>query len=162
MPRGPALVRAPDLSESGADLLDVDRPESTVEPAELADLVRRENRIADLRIALMSRTLREETVDHGWARTTERAFLDAAGSRELTGSRLTGVECRSTLCKVDVEHENAQAAELWSAVFPLRIASVSSRVMERRYVERAGHRRSTAFVARMGHRLPTLEEPVAQ
>jgi len=127
-------------------------------PADLDEERQRDEETADRRVALMTRVLTEESVDRGWARGAEDALGEAARSPELSGSRVTALECRSTICRIDVEHESFRAAERWTAVFALRIATVSVRAMERRYHDAGGVRRSTMFVARTGHRLPEIEQ----
>lgn len=56
-------------------------------------------------------TLRSETADPAWVRAMEARVGDYFRSERATGSSLVREECRSTLCKLEVQHTSAESAD---------------------------------------------------
>jgi hypothetical protein len=54
--------------------------------------------------------LRAEAVDPAWGRAMETRVDDYFRSERATGSSLVRTECRSTLCKLEVQHVGAESA----------------------------------------------------
>lgn len=55
--------------------------------------------------------LHAETVDPAWVRAMETRVGEYFRSERATGSFLVRSECRSTLCKLEVQHTGAESAE---------------------------------------------------
>ncbi len=56
-------------------------------------------------------TLRAEAVDPAWRQAMETRVGDYFRSEHAAGSSLVREECRSTLCKLEVEHAGAESAD---------------------------------------------------
>jgi hypothetical protein len=55
--------------------------------------------------------LRAEAVDPAWGKAMETRVGDYLRSERATGSSLVRAECRSTLCKLEVQHTGVESAE---------------------------------------------------
>jgi hypothetical protein len=154
-PSGPVAPRQPEDPAQRTDDLE---PHAQV--AELGHEARRaeaEER-ADRRVALIQATLRSEGTDIRWADQAERSILSVSENSELTGSTVGQLECRTTICRVDISHESDLAADHFSGPFLTRLPNLP-RAMARRYPSEAGGRvKTVVFLAREGYRLPVLDQ----
>ena len=50
--------------------------------------------------------LANEAIDQNWAKSLEKELVVDFAAEELAGSRLVDVSCRTTLCKMEIEHED--------------------------------------------------------
>ncbi len=113
---------------------------------------------AERRVALLDATLRAEGPDTPWAGASERTIREVSVNPELAGSSVQSVECRTTICRVEVLHDSEQAADRFGGPFLAKLPNLP-RGMVRRYPPDAdGRSRSVVFLAREGHRLPILDE----
>lgn len=97
----------------------------------------------------------EEPVDAAWGHSAEASIHDALRAETFAGSSLVRAECRSTLCRVEVAHDDPAAADRFfeqvrfSPPFD-RGAGVVTRVGE------GASRRTVVYMAREGRALPPL------
>ena len=70
----------------------------------------------------LDRALHAESVDPPWVSAMEARVADYFRSERAMGSSLVRSECRSTLCKLEVQHAGAESAERFvddvSAIIP--------------------------------------------
>lgn len=138
----PGDDRTPEVSDAD-DSVDAD-------PEFEAEIQRRR---VDERVAAVEAQLASEPVDRAWAFEARHVIDEAAASPELAGSRVTALTCRSTLCRLEVEHDGEQDADQWASIFYPRAAALPAG-FQRRLEPRDGRERSLVFLARQGHRIP--------
>jgi hypothetical protein len=117
-------------------------------------LAREEARMAaDRRVELIEEHFAAEQVDRTWANDARAIVETAAASPQLAGSRIAAVECRSTLCRIQVEHDSERDAEVWSDVFYGEAVALP-RGYQRRLEAQDDVQRTLVFLARPGHGIP--------
>ncbi len=99
--------------------------------------------------------LYDEAVDEVWAPEQEARILADIGDGQLGAAYIVDSQCRSTLCRVQIEHP--EAAQLDRVMFEM--SSKSAFAGRRLFFERADGEgqtgRMTVYVARAGQALPT-------
>ncbi|MCP3103723.1 hypothetical protein LZ198_33055 [Myxococcus sp. K15C18031901] len=119
--------------------------EATLAAAEVARQERRQELEAELEVAAHT-----EPRDPDWARSTEALVTQAFHGGGISGSRLVGVECRTHLCTLEVEHDGPEGRmELLPSLTltpglqgqaVLSPRTEGSRQLSRVYLSRAGER----------------------
>lgn len=99
-------------------------------------------------VATLETRVREEGVDFQWSRATEARIGEALRSERMAGSSLINVECRRSLCRLDVAHTDGVAQDQFFEVLPLmppfdtegflKRSADSERPQTRVYIARAG------------------------
>lgn len=77
-----------------------------------------------VRRALLEAQMRSEAVDRRWAAEAEDSIRSAFDGGELAGSTPTQLECRSTLCRLEVAHESSTDADKLMAELPVLVPSL--------------------------------------
>lgn len=99
-----------------------------------------------------------EPVDRAWAPKTESAVRAAIGA-SLPGVDLQYVECRSTLCRIDIACKDEQAArEAQEVVGGAATSNLLGPGMSRIETDGNGRITTTSYIARQGSRLPPLRQ----
>lgn len=100
--------------------------------------------------------LASEELDQQWATNEESGFRDRLNNSALSGTGLGSIACRSTLCRVDLNHATDDAKEelmssLHSVVGPRR-----GQVFYRHVYNPDGTSTTVLYVSRDGERLPEV------
>jgi hypothetical protein len=99
----------------------------------------------------LERVLAAEPVDASWAPQTERRIAEKVKLPAFAGSRLVKSTCHSTLCRIEVVHENESQRRRFRGTFPNRLGEFQSGTMRKG----TGKDPSTiVYVAREGHQIP--------
>jgi hypothetical protein len=96
-----------------------------------------------------------ETWDASWAPRTEKKMLRMFDDAGLEGSMLIDARCRSTLCRVEVDHANEAAEMNFLAAFATRGSFLVQDTFRYRHGSENGESQSVFYVSRRGHSLPT-------
>lgn len=97
-----------------------------------------------------------EAKDSAWGTATETVITSAFGTEALAGSSLLFVECRSTVCRVEVAHQDARAR----ARFLEDVRNVPPFDRSAGAVRPDGDptsNRTVLYMAREGQRLPPID-----
>lgn len=99
-----------------------------------------------------------QSIDTTWSQDAALAVTEASDSEELAGSIVDGVECRSSLCRVEVSHADAEAAGQFELLFPMQVADALPQI--RYFTEQLGDGRSITvmYLAREGYELPAEDQ----
>lgn len=99
-----------------------------------------------------------QSIDTAWSQDAALAVTEAADREELAGSIVDGVECRSSLCRVEVSHADAEAAGQFELLFPMQVADALPQI--RYFTEQLGDGRSVTvmYLAREGYELPAEDQ----
>ena len=109
------------------------------------------------RMTTMDRFFQEEATDEQWSRDVTRMVTEVFQDMDASHTALSRVQCRSTLCLVEVEHSDAEAAEEFALYFPIDVGEALPQASY--YTENFddGSSRVTMYFARDGYEIPQLE-----
>lgn len=95
-----------------------------------------------------------ESIDKKWVNDTVPAIQNALSSKNLQGTMAKDVQCRSTLCRVEVVHENAEQRSLFERDFPMAMGQIlpSGAIHTTEYEDGASV--TTLYLAKPGASLP--------
>lgn len=105
----------------------------------------------------LDQLVREEPIDRAWARVAYDSVVDAAGQPELAGSSISSAECRTTICRVVVEHSGREAEGRFQDLF-FGKAAETPRATTRRQVLEDGRVAWVSYLMRRGYQMPSLAE----
>jgi hypothetical protein len=97
-------------------------PARTLPPAAVAAPVREPSdqkaaqELALRRVERIDRAFRDEPRDPAWAAQMEPLLQEALATGEFPGTRAIELGCKSTFCRLEVEHDNAVGADEFEAV----------------------------------------------
>jgi len=102
-------------------------------------------------------SLEAETVDSAWSGSTSQIIGEAFTGEELAGASLQDIDCRSTLCRVEVQHRDEAKLQEFQRLFPLKVSQALPRMMMHRIDNADGSITTYLYLARQGYRLPAAE-----
>ncbi|MCI0655125.1 MAG: hypothetical protein L0Y39_11700 [Methylococcaceae bacterium] len=102
-------------------------------------------------------SLETETVDSGWSGSTSDRIREVFTGDGLAGASLQDIDCRATLCRVEVQHRDEAKLREFQRVFPFKVSQVLPRLMMHRIENADGSITTYLYLARQGHRLPAAE-----
>jgi hypothetical protein len=103
-------------------------------------------------------TLRHEPIDATWAAHAADTIDQAIGNNTLDGSILHDLECRSTLCRVEVTNQDPQARFAFELQFLIAVAQLLPRATLRTVENQDGSSSTVLYLARDGHDFPQLTD----
>lgn len=107
--------------------------------------------------ALFATQFSRESDDPAWSRQTEASLSQAVTGASFEGSQLLTTACRTTLCQVEVGHENEAARDGFIQDLPFTLPFDTEVFYQRR--EGADGTASTVmYLARAGQNLPALAQ----
>jgi hypothetical protein len=147
----PALV-APAVSSAAATSVEDNAPRE-VHPRRQAPVERTEEE----RRVYASGVFDSEPVDTGWARATQRELTGKL--RELVGgsSSVQAVDCKNTLCRVELDNDNDKAGQDFLRSFMRSHAWAGNGMAIRGEPDSKGRVALTMYLAREGAALPEAE-----
>jgi hypothetical protein len=111
-------------------------------------------------VAFLDGQFQSQAVDTKWGTQAEAQITDTLSLEALRVSRLRGVRCQATMCRVEVDHTNTDAER----AFMTQLGKLEAFVNAEAFSERTDHDDGSVavqiYVARSGHRLPELPEPL--
>jgi len=109
------------------------------------------------RIAFIEDSFAGESIDPAWASVVEGQIGQLAAEPRVAGSRITELQCRATLCRMEVEHDGAGEVQRFLDDVVTKIAE-APRATVQRFDEEGGLERSLVFLAKRGHSMPLPPE----
>ena len=103
-----------------------------------------------------------ETVDKDWAFGTEKKIEDVLQSDLFQGTNLLDMQCRSTICKFEVEHDSEESRKVFAEQFPIKGPENQQFSMESDEDADSGLKSKCFLVRRgkfVGHSPPNLNDP---
>ncbi|MEE9397883.1 MAG: hypothetical protein V3V31_12810 [Methylococcales bacterium] len=110
------------------------------------------------RIALLEENVRSEPVDNNWTPQAEDAIHRALSDAELGGTAIINVDCRSTLCRMEIAHDNSQALLAFQDTFFSQVSGLLPGVLMDHIERENGTTETVVYLARESYALPSLEE----
>jgi hypothetical protein len=101
--------------------------------------------------------LQKETEDSAWSGEAYDLINSAVAAEDLAGTSLHDVECRATLCRIEVTHKDPQAGSAFELQFIMAVAQLLPRAMLRAVENEDGSISTVLYLARDGHDFPQPE-----
>lgn len=98
-----------------------------------------------------------EPRDTRWSREAVEAIRGTLATPDFAGSSVDDVDCRSTLCRLEVSHQDDTARETFAGTFPMKRPELENGTLLKTESP-DGKVRTIAFFARQGHSLPNLAD----
>ena len=95
-----------------------------------------------------------ESTDAAWANRTEQALARALDDEIFSNSRLGGISCRATLCKIDSQHTDIDSELVFLEQINSRAGFSNTESFYTRDEQADGKIVMTLYISRDGHRLP--------
>ena len=102
--------------------------------------------------------LLQEEVDYKWSNTAISSIDNAFQKPEIADSTVQTMECRSTMCMVQVTHNSEQDMDEFQLWFPSYVNQELPRVAMQHQKDSNGHITTTVYLARKGHVFPNAEQ----
>ena len=106
------------------------------------------------RMAFIQSTFAAEPRDPRWASDAGNEIRDAVSAPEFARSRVTEIDCRTTLCRLQIEHASTAARERFVVEMPTRLPSLPRATT--RFLPEGDDGTSLAimYLVRQGERMP--------
>lgn len=101
--------------------------------------------------------LQKETEDPTWSGEARDLIDSAVATEELAATSVQDVECRATLCRVEVTHKDRQAQVAFESQFIMAIAQLLPQATLRTVENEDGSSSTVLYLAREGHDFPQAE-----
>lgn len=102
--------------------------------------------------------LAREEYDARWAPGMQDAITTTLQQSHFTGSELTGLACQSSLCRIDVQHENVDAEGEFLHQFVAAAGFTEAEAFYAREERSDGSVQMRYYVSRDGQRLPDMAQ----
>lgn len=106
------------------------------------------------RMEIISNVFLTEPTDGQWSTETTNLITQFFESGEKMPIDLSGVECRSTLCRVEVNHNDATAVDELALRFPMHVGKALPQIAYHYKQHDDGHTSVVMYLAREGYELP--------
>lgn len=114
---------------------------------------REENRvIMEEKIFTLENKLVSEEQDIAWSTQVESQIVDAINAIESSTASVLTVECRSTLCKLEVTSGDMDSSEIRAELIP-KIGHILPKGTMREVVQQDGQKKLEFYMAREGYKL---------
>jgi hypothetical protein len=100
--------------------------------------------------------IQQQAVDTEWAGEAETRIRGALEFSELKTSRLMGVDCRTTACRMTVHHKDQAAAEAFQMIFIQQVGDLLPNALMTHFDLDGGESETVVHLARDGYRLPRV------
>lgn len=110
-------------------------------------------RRSERRIAHIQAVFEADPVDRSWASPAEIQFAESVGSDALRGSTLLALECRTRLCRAEVDHGTEADFDVFARDLPTLLQGMPRTTMKR-LPTTDGRGRTILYAAREGYRMP--------
>ena len=97
--------------------------------------------------------LQNEPTDQQWVADTRAVIEQTFASEEFSGATLTGIECRTSLCRVELLHDSLQSIDNFDVWWPQRLAPVLPNAVIDRVELDDGSVSTLIYLARAGYDL---------
>ncbi len=148
------LVRLIENQQSGEYQLS----ESNANEEPLLDRVEQEDEQVEQRMAKMEENLAEEAIDSAWSSATIDQVEAAFDSSELVDAQIIDLDCRKTLCRIEIDVDDPFLASEYQLSLSLKVGHLLPQTSMAISQDEEGRSSAILFMAREGYNLPSAEE----
>ncbi len=117
------------------------------------DFVEQESIQSEQLMEVMETSLAEEQVDVAWSNSALDQIQRAFNSSELDGAGIIDLDCRKTLCRIEIDIDNPFLAAEYQLWLSLKIGDI---LPQASMTVNQGQSNAILFLAREGYNLPTI------
>jgi hypothetical protein len=122
-----------------------------------AKTMAREHQQSLARMAAGEAALQRETPSDVWSVQATEALREALASEEFAATTVHEIDCRSTLCRLQVVHEDPIQQALFQNSFTFKVGPLLPKMMMHTDELGDGTISATLYLAREGHALPRAD-----
>ncbi|MGH8487678.1 MAG: hypothetical protein ACREXS_02070 [Gammaproteobacteria bacterium] len=157
------------LVQSAAHAQQSAKPSGTEKPADAvvlseqelrdqdADVIEADNQRSLARMAAGETVLQQESADGVWSIQAMDALGQALGSEEFSSTKVQDMECRATLCRLEVVYADQEQQMRFEQHFSFKVGQLLPRMMMHSEEQTDGTISAVIYLAREGHDLPPPE-----
>jgi hypothetical protein len=108
----------------------------------------------DARFAHIQDVFEREQIDDQWAAETEATIDELATA--VSGTRVLSAECRSTLCRIEAEHDTDEGRARFMDDVIVKVQQAPRATIRRLEGRDGGVQKILVFLVRSGHSMPSL------
>lgn len=131
-----------------------DKHQSNVVEVDETTLAEREQQRFYDYMDYIENSLQNEPIDQRWASDTRKTINQVFTSEEFVGANVVDIECRATLCRVEVIHDSLQAVGDFDIWWPQKLAAILPNATVDRFTLEDGSVGTSIYLAREGYGLP--------
>ena len=159
---GIVASQALEVAQTVDNFQNIDTETSAEESAESVDAIESlgADGIEELALAHMDFIEAEysgEPADEQWAQETMNLIEHTLNAQELARTTPVSADCRATMCRIEVEHEDANSQEEFELWFHSFVAGALPTLITHVEDLGDGFSRTRMFMSRQGHELPDAE-----
>jgi hypothetical protein len=149
-------VRALRQQVKGSEKLALDDNADVTEtaPETPADLAQKQEQRHSEQMQVIERSFQLESIDTKWSTATTDLIGQVLGRDELKQTQVVGMECRSTLCRLEIMHPDRDAAGKFEFLFPIQVAGALPQMSYDHQQFDDGSIRTVIYMARASYALP--------
>ncbi|MFK7899057.1 MAG: hypothetical protein AB8G23_24750 [Myxococcota bacterium] len=138
------------------------RPDGLEDPSPIFDSVEdaiaAEQKFVEHTFGSLEDALKAEPLDGPWAIGQESEITEQLENGPDSTTRLVDVQCQSTLCRIELEHEIDEVSHEVAMMALTGPMFAGSEMLSRRVESPQGEVRTELFLSRKDHRLPRMED----
>jgi len=108
-------------------------------------------------LSLVETHLQNENIDSQWSEKAKTEIENTFASDELASAAVTEIECRSTLCRIEVAHDEPQSLSEFDVLLPQKLAHILPQTTMDRVELEDGSTQTIVYLSRDGFDFPKLE-----
>lgn len=122
-----------------------------------ADVIEAEKQRSLGRMAAGEAALQQESADGVWSIQAMDALGQALGSEKFSSTKVQDMECRATLCRLEVVYADQEQQMRFEQHFSFKVGQLLPRMMMHSEEQTDGTISAAIYLAREGHELPRSE-----
>ena len=160
-PKKPAIARQPQPQARTTNTLEQVNEDAaqTSSQMDVQERERQERQRIEQIVSHLDDALHSEPDDGGWATQMEVGLAENFDADDWHGNTLAEANCRATLCRIVVAHEDLGAAD----AFVARMGTLQSFANTEGFYQKVtltdGTSATVVYIARQGYRLPSMPSP---
>lgn len=119
--------------------------------ADMATLTQAQEQRDREHLAFLDTAMQAEGVDTHWAFDTTELLTGVLESEELAAMAVHDLECRTTVCRLEVEYDNTQAMDQFALLFPMQVGEALPQLTFFHQQLADGRSHTVIYLARQGH-----------
>ncbi len=130
-------------------------PEDELDETVLAE---REQGYWEEYLGLIEAGLQHEHVDRQWSSKAKTEIENAFTNKALAGAAVTNIECRTSLCRIEVVHEDPQSLAEFDVLLAQKLTHILPQAVMDRIELEDGSISTFVYMSRDGYELPQPDE----
>jgi hypothetical protein len=129
-------------------------PDPLEQEEQEAAMMAQDRTIRIARMQLLEANLRAETIDNGWSIDARNVIQQALTNTELKDTSVQGIECRATLCRLEVAHQDVSQRVEFEHHFGFKVYHLLPSLIMHTEENDDGSSRTLVYLFRAGQAVP--------